>query len=60
MLAIVRPLRAKRRPRGIEELCDFFERPDLFAGAGVGQIKMEIVIAKFAAAVGGDGKLSIG
>jgi len=60
LLAIARPLRQKRIRSGIEELVDLLERPDLFAGARVGQVKMEMLIAKLAAAVGGDGNLSIG
>ena len=60
LLAIARPLRCKRGPGGVEELRDLLERADLFAGASVGQVKMEILIAKLAATVGGDGNLSIG
>ena len=59
-LAIAGPLRRKPIRGGVEELLDLLERPDLFAGARVGQIKMEILIAKLAAAVGGDGNFSIG
>lgn len=60
LLAIARPLRRKRIRSGVEEILDLLERPDLFAGARVGQVKMEVLIAKLAAAVGGDGNLSIG
>ena len=60
LLAIARSLRQKRIRSGIEELVDLLERPDLFAGARVGEVKMEMLIAKLAAAVGGDGNLSIG
>ena len=60
LLAIARLLRRKRIRSGVEELRDLLERPDLFAGARVGQVKMEMLIAKLAAAVGGDGNLSIG
>src|ERR1022692_5271492 len=60
LLAIARPLRRKPIRSGVEELLDLLERPDLFAGARVGQVKMEILIPELAAAVGGDGNLSIG
>src|SRR5438477_10155475 len=60
LLAIARPLRRKRIRRSVEELRDLLERPDLFAGARAGQVKMEILITKLAATVGGDGNLSIG
>src|SRR5438270_7412531 len=60
LLAIARPVRRKRIRSGVEELRDLLERPDFFAGACVGQVKMEILIAKLTAAVGGDSSLSIG
>src|ERR1043166_5481317 len=60
LMAIARPLRTERTRSGVEEFVDLLQRPDLFAGARVGQIKMEILIAKLATAVGGDGDLSIG
>src|SRR5205807_8861636 len=60
LLAIARPLRRKRIASSVEELLDLLERSDLFAGGRVGQVKMEMLIAKLAAAVGGDGNLSIG
>src|SRR5947209_10316851 len=60
LLAIARPLRRKRIPGGVEELCDLLERSDFLARARIGQVKMEILIAKLAATVGGDGNLSIG
>src|SRR2546423_3356777 len=52
LLAIARPLRAKRTRAGIEELLDLLKWSDLFAGGRVGQVKMEIFIAKLSAAVG--------
>ena len=55
LLAIAGPLRRERTRSGVEELCDLLKRPDLSAGAHVGQVKMEILIAKLAAAMGGDG-----
>src|SRR3954447_15375650 len=55
LLAIARPLRPKRTRASIEELRDLLEWPDLFAGNCVGEVKMEIFIAKLSAAVGGDG-----
>src|SRR6476659_3756831 len=60
LLAMLRPLRPKRTRTGIEELLDLLQRSDLFAGDRVGQVEMEIVIAKLPAAVGGDGNLPIG
>ena len=60
LLAIARPLRGKLVRIGVEELLDLLERADLFARAGVGQVEMEILIPELAAAVGGDGNLSIG
>src|SRR5256886_13541611 len=59
LLAIARPLRQKRIRSGIEELVDLLERPHLFAGAPVGQGKVENALAKLAASGGGDGNPSI-
>src|SRR4029077_361846 len=60
LITIARPLRRERTRSGVEEFRDLLKRTNLFAGARVGQVKMEILIAELAAAVGGDGDLSIG
>src|SRR4051812_25084188 len=60
LLAIARPLRRILIRSGVQEILDLLERADLFSRARVGQGKMEILVAELAAAVGGDGNLSIG
>src|SRR5215212_1718698 len=60
LLAVDRPLRSKGTRTCVEKLRDLLERSDLFTGAGVGQVEVEIFIAKLAPAMGGDGNLPIG
>jgi len=52
-------LRRKGIPSGVQELLDLSSGP-IFLPVLASSVKMEMLIAKLAAAVGGDGNLSIG